>query len=125
MPTITTGRYMKQDDTTEDGMVCEITGVVQENVAGEGKPLEMKWVLQLKGQKPLVLNKVNIGRLTTAFKTNNSDEWIGQSILVYVDPDVEFGGKVVGGLRLKAVKKTKATKPEPPTEDINADDIPF
>lgn len=119
MPKITTGRFLKQGDITEEGTIHTILSVDEQDVSAEDDEPEMKWVLGLSDLKPLILNATNINRLIQAFKSNESEAWIGQKILVYVDPDVEFGGKIVGGVRLRSVKG-KAIPP--PMQD---DRVPF
>ncbi len=110
MAPITTGRYLKKDDCTEEGDIRTILKVEEENIAPEDKADDFRWVMHFVGIKPLILNTTNINRCVQAFGTNESEEWAGKQILVYSDPDIEFGGKVVGGVRLRAVK-AKKTKP--------------
>jgi hypothetical protein len=47
--------------------------------------------------------------------------------VLYVDPNVSYGGKVVGGIRVRAPKKSAAAPPPPPpvSDDLTDDDIPF
>ncbi len=94
MPAITTGKFLKKDDVSEDGETHRIKKVREENVEQEGKAEKLKWVMYFEDIKPLILNTTNINRCIQAFKTNESEEWEGQPIIVYSDPDVEFGGKV-------------------------------
>ena len=66
---------------------------------------------------PWLLNKTNIKRLQAMFG-DDTDDWIDKEITLYNDPDVEFMGEVVGGLRVRVEKKK--------LEDILYDDeIPF
>jgi hypothetical protein len=126
MPVITTGTYLKKEDLPETGVLLTIAECASENIAPEDKPREMKWVLRFVGDvKPLILNKVNITRLTAAFKSNDSDQWLGKQIVAYSDPDVEFGGKLVGGVRLRAKKQGGQPMPPPvPVSDLD-DEPPF
>ncbi len=39
---------------------------------------------------------------------SDTDDWIGKPVVLYVDPDVRYGAKRTGGLRIK---------PPPSTED--------
>lgn len=128
MPTITTGKYLGKDDCSEDGEPFTIKKVREENVAQEGKPEKLKWVMYFEDHKPLILNTTNINRCIQAFKTNESEEWEGQTIIVYADPDVEFGGKIVGGVRLRAVRREKPAKGSKPVASTHDDDdgtVPF
>ena len=127
MAIITTGKYLKREEVTEEGAAHKVVSCVQQVLSmGDGES-ETKWVLTLSDLKPLILNATNIRRCVAAFATSETDEWIGKSIVVYDDPEIEFGGKIVGGVRLRAVPK-KATKakaaPAAPAADDD-DEISF
>lgn len=130
MPVITTGTYMKKEDLTESGLLLTIASCTSEKIKSTDSGEETKWILGFKEDvKPLILNKVNINRLTQAFKSNDSDVWIGQEIVAYSDPDVEFGGKMVGGVRLRAKRNPgrpmPAPVPIPVGDELTDDQIPF
>ena len=121
MAIITTGKYLKREEVTEEGEAHKVVSCVQQVLSmGEGES-ETKWVLTLSDLKPLILNATNIRRCVAAFATSETDEWIGKSIVVYDDPEIEFGGKIVGGVRLRAVPK-KAAKPKAAPAAPAADD---
>jgi len=126
MAIITTGKYLKREDVTEEGEAHKVISCVQQSLStGEGGESEIKWVLTLSDLKPLILNATNIRRCVAAFVTSETDEWIGRSIVVYDDPEIEFGGRIVGGVRLRAVPK-KAPKPKAsPVGDDDESAIPF
>ena len=65
-----------------------------------------KMCLHWKGGEPLpmLLNKTNIKRLAKAHG-DDTDGWLGQEVTIYFDPDVEYMGEVVGGLRVRVVEK--------------------
>jgi hypothetical protein len=59
------------------------------------------------------LKKANLARddQDPKYRGDDSEDWTGQKVVVYFDPDVEFGGEAVGGLRIrqhKAAGKTRA-----------------
>lgn len=129
MALISTGKYLKREDVTEEGTSHKIVSCSQQQLSmGDGQS-ETKWVLTLGELKPLILNATNIRRCVAAFGTQETDEWIGRSIIVYDDPEIEFGGKIVGGVRLRAVPKKTAPKPKPKAEPVVDDDdespVPF
>jgi hypothetical protein len=117
-------KYLKKEDFDED-QVCTIKDCKLEEISQQG---ETKWILYFREhQKGLVLNTTTIRVLEQAFG-DNSDDWIGKRVKVYVDPNVSFQGRVVGGLRLRPPPKgTTQQKPAtpPPQADEFADDIPF
>jgi hypothetical protein len=133
-------KYLKQADV-EDPIKVTIKSLRQENVARDDEPEEHKWVVAFREfDRPLVLNRVNLERLADAHG-DETDNWLGKQMWLYVDADVSFGGKTVGGLRLKKIKQpvapatgpiakveamTRASQPEPqPAADQFEDDIPF
>ena len=54
---------------------------------------------------PWLLNRTNIKRLQAMFG-DDTETWLRQEITLYNDPDVEFMGEVVGGLRVRVEKKS-------------------
>lgn len=101
-------KFLKRSDVG-DGTIVTITGVTQSNVAKEGAPEELKWVLHVaEFDKGLVLNSTNGQLIAQALKSEESDDWTGQQIVLYDDPSVSFGGKLVGGIRVRAVPKAQS-----------------
>lgn len=104
-------KFLKRADVG-DGTVVTITGIEQVNVAKEGAPEEMKWAMHVKEfDKAMVLNSTNGQLIAQALKSDESDEWTGKQIILYDDPSVSFGGKLVGGIRVRAVPKAATSKP--------------
>lgn len=98
------------------------------NVAPENQAPEEKWCLNFNEvDKPLVLNMTNGQLISVIAKSGDFDHWIGKQIVLYNDKTVMFAGKLTGGIRVRASKKSQPN-PEyvgddpPPPED---DDIPF
>lgn len=117
-------KYMKKEDFADGDGIGTIKGVRQDNLAKDGEPPKMRWVIGFaEYQKPMVLNITTIRVLEQTFG-GETDQWRGNKVTIFVDPNVSFGGKVVGGLRLRPLKNTpsKPIATEPP--DFN-DEIPF
>lgn len=123
-------KYLKQSDV-DDEILVTVEKVGRANVAREGDEPEYKWLIRFKEfKKPMVLNATNIKRLAKACESDDSEEWIGKQAVLYVDPDVEFGGNVVGGLRIQAKAKAHGVRQEPSKTtggkfDDMEEDIPF
>ncbi|MFN8758850.1 MAG: hypothetical protein ACK5XA_08580 [Tagaea sp.] len=128
-------KYLKKEDLDEyDGeLAVTIVKIKQENVAKENDPEEWKWLAKFKElDKPLILNSTNLQLMAKALLSDESDDWIGQRLTLYVDPNIQFGGKIVGGLRVKAMPKKKARPvedddepaPRPRQRDPGDDDEP-
>ena len=121
-------KYLKQSDVEEETEVT-VVKVGQINVAREDQEPEMKWAVRFQEfKKPMVLNSTNIQLLAKACESEDTDDWIGKKVIIYSDPNVSFGGKLVGGLRVKIPVKKKAAAPAGngggKFEDME-DDIPF
>ncbi len=123
-------KYLKQSDVDAD-MIVTVQKVGKANVAPKGEEPEFKWLIRFNEfEKPMVLNSTNIKRLAKACSSDDTDEWIGKQVVLYVDPDVEFAGNVVGGLRIRAHRPQQEPQQVPGTKnggkfDDMADDIPF
>lgn len=124
-------KFLKKEDFEED-RVLTIKGVKLEDMPGDQG--QQKWVLYFREEpKGLAMSVTTIRVLEQAFGSD-SDQWIGNRVKVYVDPSVSFGGKVVGGLRIRTPKagpKAAAPAPAPAlarvpgSDDEFGDDIPF
>lgn len=116
-------KFLRKEDFDED-RVMTIRTVKLEDMPGDDG--QQKWVLYFREEaKGMALNVTTIRVLENAFG-DDSDEWMGKKVKVYVDPNVSFGGKVVGGLRLMPPRKqAEAPKPAPVVDDGFDDDIPF
>ena len=95
-----------------------ITHLTQEDLAMQGQPPDMKWIVHFKECKPLVLNSTNGQLIAQALTSPETDDWAGKEIALYNDPNVSFGGKLTGGVRARAVQADSTDKPF-------EDDIPF
>lgn len=115
-------KFLRKEDFEED-RVMTIKSVKLEDMPGDSG--DQKWVLYFREDaKGMALNVTSIRVLESAFG-DDSDMWVGKRVMVYVDPNVSFGGRVVGGLRLRAPKAQKKVEPEPTAEADFDDDIPF
>lgn len=123
-------KFLRKEDFDED-RVLTIKGLRLEDMPGDSG--EQKWVLYFREEpKGMALNVTTIRVLEQAYG-DDSDHWVGNKVKVYVDPNVSFGGKIVGGLRLRTPKVVTKPTPAPPpptaaqqaTADEFSDDIPF
>lgn len=96
------------------GMLLTIRKITQENVAKQGAPEELRWCLHFdEVEKPCVLNSTNGQIIAAITKSEDTDSWPGHKIVAYDDPNVSFGGKLVGGIRVRAPKNQPPAKPAP------------
>jgi hypothetical protein len=100
-------KYLKQSDV-EGEITVTVQSLKKVNVARDDEDPEYRWTVKFhEFDKPMVLNATNIKRMGKALG-DDTEEWVGNSVILYVDPDIEFGGNVVGGLRVKAITRTVA-----------------
>ena len=123
---MTESKYLKQADVPQP-MLVTITGFSKVNVAQQDEAPENKWTLGFaEFDKPMVLNTTNIQLLGVATGTDDTDEMIGKKIVLYTDPNVSYGGKLVGGLRIRAVRQKPQAAPAPVAVDpFDDNEIPF
>lgn len=116
-------KYLKQSDVDGE-VIVTISKIGKGNVAQEGQPEELKWMLKFSEmKKPMVLNSTNI-QILGQICGRDTEEWIGKEVILYVDPNVAFGGKTVGGLRVKSAKSVAPKRATSAMADLE-DDIPF
>ncbi len=114
-------RFLTQFDVGQEGKVLTIESIDHQNVAAENRPKELKWVLHFEEEefKPLALNRKNTELIARILNSDDTDDWIGKQIVAYQDPTIDFGGKITGGIRVRAVKPSdkggSAAKPEEPS----------
>lgn len=122
--------FLKKEDC-EPPVLVTMREVTQENVAKEGAPQEMKWALHFNEvDKPMILNSTNGQIIAKITGSEETEDWTGHKVVLYHDPNVSFGGKLIGGIRARAPKKnvqngTAAKTPPPPVEEYDDSDIPF
>ena len=120
-------KFLKKEDV-DPPRLFTIRGLNSQNVAKEGADPEMKWTMQLEeADKPFVLNSTNLQMIANICGSDDSDDWPGKQIVLYNDPNVSFGGKLTGGIRVRKPKNSQArtvTKMTAKVEDLD-DDVPF
>lgn len=108
-------KFLTRSDVGK-GILVTIREIYQENVAKEGAPEEHKWCLRFDEQeKAMVLNSTNGQIIASIIKSEETDDWPGHKIVLYDDPTVSFGGKLVGGIRVRAPRNQPATPARPAT----------
>lgn len=120
-------KYLAKEDVGVAGKNLTIAKFTRETV-GNGKDADERAVLWFKegDYKPMVLNKTNKNRIKHFLNATTAEEVMGKQVNVYNDPDIEYGGEIVGGLRIRGVKEGEA--PDMTGGRIDVDplsDIPF
>lgn len=125
-------KYLKGADLNGRTVRVTIDRVEIEEVGdGDRKP-----VMYFQGKdKGLALNRINADTVSSAYGPE-TDEWTGRLVELYFDPNVYYGPKKVGGLRVRVPRVADApviqpqrapnghTERNPPPNDLD-DEIPF
>lgn len=124
---MTKSSYLKRSDLGR-GKLLTINRCVEETLKGDSGP-EDKWILYFdEEEKGMVLNSTNAQIIAQFSGERNSDNWHGIKVVAYDDPNVSMGGKLVGGIRVRAPKPGSVPPPQQPSTPTtpDADDsIPF
>jgi hypothetical protein len=96
-------RYLTKEDVG-NGTLLTIARVSKENVALKDDDEEIKPVVFFQEvKKGFVCNKTNAEKIIEI--TGEADEvqetWIGKKIVLWSDPNVSFGSRKTGGIRVK------------------------
>jgi hypothetical protein len=111
-------KYLAQDDVGDKARLLTMSHIGIEAV-GWGDEQEDKPILYFQEtKKGMVLNHVNRSVLEVDLAIDTPDAVEGVKVVLYVDPNVTFGNKRVGGLRLR---KPSVNQPDPTAES----DDPF
>jgi len=124
--------FLKKEDCG-NGILVTIRECREENIAKDGAPHEMRWILYFDEQeKGMVLNSTNGQIIQSITGSDDSDNWAGRKIVLYHDPSVIYAGKLVGGIRVRAPRNQPAQNKAqgqsvqpPPASAIADEDVPF
>ena len=117
-------RFLKKEDFAKPTVYTIKHLAIEEVAKGEEKPV----LYFLEVTKGLTLNKTKIKQLEAGYG-DDTDHWIGRKVRLSNDPTVDFGGKIVGGIKLELSKgkpvQAEPVAPPPPADDADEDTIPF
>lgn len=94
------GNFLKVEDIKEDTSVT-IKEVKTETIGREDDAKEKLIVYFKEFEKGLALNKVNSEALAEIIGSREIEDWPKHQAVLYVDKNVTYGGKRVGGVRIK------------------------
>ncbi len=108
MPDIDTmkiSNYLKKEDVGT-GVQVTIREVIEGNIAQEGKPLDLKWLIYFNEfDKPLVSNVTHREQIAAYLGSRNTDHWLGKQVVLFNDLSVLFGSNI-GGIRVRPAQQT-------------------
>jgi hypothetical protein len=92
--------WLAKEDVMHGPIQATIKNVTEELINNEGSK-EPKAVVWFHGDvKPMILNNVNWDTIEMAYGIN-TDQWLNKPVELYFDPNVSFGAKKVGGVRIR------------------------
>lgn len=97
-------KFLAKEDVGEDGMILTISHFNTQMVKAPDTGIEEEKIVMNfseKDIKPMVLNRTNSQLLKQVTGRSTPGEARGSQIVVYTDPSVAFGGRIIGGLRIK------------------------
>jgi len=134
------GRFLRKEDIG-NGILVTFSHLTQENMSQDGQPADMQFVAhwQEANVKPMVLKITNAQLIAAFLGSDDTDDWVGKKIVLYHDPTIMMGHKLVGGIRARAPRNQPQANPVPApvqsspmphalreTEPAdNQDDVPF
>ena len=126
MPTVddlSNSKYIGKADVNNGPVKATIKRWSKEEV---GQNNELQFVIHFEGNvKPLILKPTNGDRIKAAVGTGDLDKWPGKQITLYLEPNVEFQGKMVGGVRVAVPGQVLPQVGSVAADPIADEDIPF
>jgi len=109
--------YLKSSDMADHDLDVKIVGVESRKVGQDDK--NESCVVLLAGEKPLVCNSTNWDTIAKLYG-DDPELWIGKVFTLWFNPDIEFKGKVTGGIRVRKQAPSVAAN-----GDVKEEDHPF
>ena len=105
-------KYLTKNDCGT-GILVTVGECTQENLAQAGQPEENKWILHFAEPecKPMVLNSTNAQIIAQILGSEQTEDWQGSKIVLYEDKTIQFQGRLVGGIRVRAPRNQAAARP--------------
>ncbi|MCJ7482623.1 MAG: hypothetical protein MUO31_06630 [Thermodesulfovibrionales bacterium] len=108
-----------QKSDVERGALVTIDRVTEENVAPDSQPEEIKYVIHFKEDyKPWSPGITTLDIIGQIAGIGDVDKWPGTKLVLYLDQNVAYKGKITGGIRCRAPKGQPEAEPEITDDDI-------
>src|SRR3990167_176981 len=113
-------KYLRAADLNGKEPIVTIDHIAVETLGDDSKPV----VYFVGKSKGLVLNKTNWNAIEEIAGQDDSDQWKGVRVKLFM-AKVEFQGKRVPAIRVDAPMSTRPAPPPEPVDALNDSDIPF
>ena len=133
-------KYLAHADLGDKEVDVRIESADLDEMSVEGGS-EMKLVLSFVGAKKQMISNLTNYNMIASLYGEETDDWPGHWITLYVNTRIPFGSKLVSGIRVRGVRPraeleamapkpdpTPAPAPAPPAPDfadVPDDEIPF
>lgn len=101
-------RFIQKTDVENSphgGALVTIKEVTEENVALDFQDEKVKYIIHFQeNYKPWPPGLEVLEVIKQINGSGNVDDWPGTRLVLFIDPSVKFGGKVLGGIRCRAPK---------------------
>jgi len=95
------GKFLKQAEFDDGPRVFRINSAEKKTFPAQGgRDEERKWVLHMQCGRDFGLNKTNL-QFISDWLGKKPSAWSGHEVEIYNDTSVQFGGRRVGGLRVR------------------------
>ena len=102
MKVFTDSKYLKHEELDGHDLDFTISRVERHKMKNNDGVEERKFVVFFSEmEKGMILNATNMKTITKLMNSNESDEWVGKRITVYTKDDIEMGGELKSGLRVR------------------------
>jgi len=109
-------KYLKKEDVG-NGLTLTIRDVTVEDVSMEDQPQDNKPVMYFhEMKKGMVINKTNANLVIHYLGTDDTNAWLGQQIVLFDDPTVQFKGEMTGGIRIRPVQLNQQPATQTPAQ---------
>ena len=110
-------KYLAHADLGDKEVDVRIESTTLEEMSVEGGS-EMKLVLSFVGAKKQMIANVTNYNIIASLYGEETDDWPGHWITLWVDTRIPFGSKLVSGIRVRGVRpraelEAMAPKPDP------------
>ena len=102
MKVFTDSKYLKHEELDGDDWDFTIDRVERHTMKNNEGQEEQKFVVFFREmEKGMILNATNMKTITKLMNSNESDDWTGKRITVFTKDDIEMGGELKSGLRVR------------------------
>lgn len=102
MKVFTESRFLKHEELDGHDWDFTVDRVERQEIKDSEGQKELKFVVFFREmEKGMILNATNMKTITKIMGTNESDDWVGKRITVYTKDDIEMGGELKSGLRVR------------------------